>query len=226
MFSFIIRFSSSVSHNWVGGFFTRFPFLNRQLPYSTELASKREGNYNVIVTRPTNYIILTRDPSNDLVTWSRQVTYELHPDIKTSSILIFASLFPCYDYVWLFFIIKAHVFSLLWTLSRCLEVLLLDPSGSGVIGSFPRSLLMKATGGLTSRLTPIQDPVVVLWEGSPQLLLIKATGRSHGEWWAVRLAGRSLSLTLEDVNISFNHSSYYSMSRGKGKVVIDKWWAW
>ena len=114
---------------------------------------------------------------------------------------------PRYDYVLVSFIIKARVLILSWTSSRCSEFLLPDPSGGGVRGGFPRSLLMKATEGLTSRSTPIQDPVVVVWEGSPWLLLIKATGGSHGEWWAVRLAGHSLSPTLEDVNISFNHST-------------------
>ena len=74
--------------------------------------------------------------------------------------------------------------------------------------------------GLTSRSTPIKDPVVVMWEGSPRLLLIKATGRSHDEWWAVWLARRSLSLTFKDVNISFNHSPYYSMGRGKSRYNV------
>ena len=82
--------------------------------------------------------------------------------------------------------------------------------------------LEQMLGSFTSRSIPIQDPVVVVWEGSPWLLLIKATGRSHSKWWAVRLAGHSLSPTLEDVNISFNHPSYYSMSRDDGRVVTDK----
>ena len=112
-----------------------------------------------------------------------------------------------HDYVLVSFITKAHVCILLWTSSRCSKFLFPDPIGGSVRGGFPWLLLMKATGGLTSRSTPIQDPVVVVWEGSPRSLLIKATGGSHGEWWAVRLAGRSLSPTLEDVNISFNHST-------------------
>ena len=77
-------------------------------------------------------------------------------------------------------------------------------------------------GGPTSRSTPIQYLVVLLWEGSPELLLIKTTGGSHNEWWAVRVVGRSLSPTLEDVNISFNHSPYYSISGDEGRVVTDK----
>ena len=44
-----------------------------------------------MVTRPTNHMISTRDHSYDLVTWPRHVTYKLHPDIKSSSILTSAS---------------------------------------------------------------------------------------------------------------------------------------
>ena len=148
------------------------------------------------------------------------------PNIKSLSIPISTSLFLCHDYVLVSFIIEARIFSLLWTSSRCSEVLLPDPSGGGVRGGFPQSLLMKATRGLTSRSTPIQDPVVVVWERSSRLLLIKAPGGSHGEWAVIRLAGRSLSPTLEDVNISFNHPPYYLMSGGDGGIVTDKRWAW
>ena len=81
------------STSLVEKFFTLFSFLNRQLLRSTKLASKREGNCNVMVTRPTNYMILTRDYSYDLVIWSQHVTYELHPDIKALSIFTSASLF-------------------------------------------------------------------------------------------------------------------------------------
>ena len=62
--------------------------------------------------------------------------------------------------------------------------------------------------------------------GFPRSLLIKATGGSHGEWWAVWLAGRSLSPTLKDVNVSFNHPPYYLMSRGEGRVITNKRWVW
>ena len=106
------------------------------------------------------------------------MTYKLSPNIQALSIPISASPFSCYDYVLVSFIIKAHVFSLSWTLSKCSKVLLLDPSGGGMREGFPQSLLMKAIGGLTSRSTPIQDSVVVVWEGSPQSLLIKATDRA------------------------------------------------
>ena len=169
-----------------------------------------------MVTRSTNYMILTNDHSHDLIIWPQYVTYKLHPDIKALSIPISASPFPCYDYVLVFFIIEARIFILLWTSIRFLEFLLPDPSGGSVRGGFPQLLLIIATGGLTSRLMPIQDLVVVVWEGSSRLLLIKATGGSHGEWWAVWLAGHSLSPTFEDVNISFNHPPFYSMSRGEG----------
>ena len=78
----------------------------------------------------------------------------------------------------------------------------------------PRSLLMKATRRLLLGQRLIQILVVVAWEEYPRLLLMKATDGSHSEWWAERLAGRSISPTFEDVNISFNHPPYYSMSRG------------
>ena len=84
---------SLYSTSLVKRFFTRFPFLNRQLPYSIELASKRKSNCNVMVTRPTNHMILIRDHSHDLVTWSLHVIYKLHPDIKASLIPTSASLF-------------------------------------------------------------------------------------------------------------------------------------
>ena len=60
------RFSSSVSLMRLGGF---SPSSHQQTtPRSTELASKKEGNCNVMVTRPTNHMILTRDHSHDLLT--------------------------------------------------------------------------------------------------------------------------------------------------------------
>ena len=177
-------------------------------------------------TTPTNHMILTRDHSHDLVIWSRHMTYKLYPDIKASSIPISASLFLCHDYVLISFIIKACVFNLLWTSSKCSKILLLDPSGGGVRGGFPQSLLIKVTRGLTSRSTLIQDLVVIVWEGLLWSLLIKATDGSHNEWWVVQLARRSSNPTFKDVNISFNYSPYYSMSRDKGRVVTNKRWTW
>ena len=90
----------------------------------------------------------------------------------------------------------------------------------------PWSLLMKATGRLllNQRLFGFQ-----WWcreKGFLWLLLMKATDGSHGKWWAGRLAGRNISLILEDINISFNHLLYYSMSEGDGRVVANKWRAW
>ena len=81
------------STSLVGRFFTRFPFLSKRLSRSTELASKREGNCNVIATRPTNHMISSHDHSHDLITWSRHVTYELHSDIEVLSISTSASPF-------------------------------------------------------------------------------------------------------------------------------------
>ena len=112
MFSFITWISSSVSHNWVGRFFTRFLFLNRRLLYSTKLAPKRQGSCNVMVTRSTNHMISIRDHSHNLVTWSRHVTYKLHSNIKALLIPISVSLFLCYDYIRVCFIIEARVFIL------------------------------------------------------------------------------------------------------------------
>ena len=86
--------------------------------------------------------------------------------------------------------------------------------------------LKQVLGGFTSRSTPIQDPVVVVWERSPQSLLIKTIGGSHDEWWVIRPAGRRISLTLKDINISFNHPPYYLISRGDSRVVTDKRVAW
>ena len=45
------------------------------------------------------HMILKRDHSHDLLTWSRHVTYELHPDIKSSLIPSSASSLPCHDYI-------------------------------------------------------------------------------------------------------------------------------
>ena len=61
--------------------------------------------------------------------------------------------------------------------------------------------------------------MVITWEEYPWSLEMKATGGSHSEWWVLQLAGRSISPTLEDVNIGFNYLPYYLMSRGDGRVV-------
>ena len=60
------RFSSSVSLMGLGGF---SPSSYQQMTLrSTKFVSKKEGNCNVIVTKPTNHIISTRDHSHDLLT--------------------------------------------------------------------------------------------------------------------------------------------------------------
>ena len=51
----------------------------------------------------------------------------------------------------------------------------------------PRSLSMKATGGLPSRSTPIQNPVVVLWKG----FTLIAINKSH--WWEPRWVVSSMA---------------------------------
>ena len=63
-------------------------------------------------------------------------------------------------------------------------------------------------------------------EGFPHVLQKKATEKSHewsgkGEDW--------LDVALPDpwdVNISFYHLPYYSMSRDDNRVVTNKRWAW
>ena len=151
-------------------------------------------------TRSTEFA--SKKESNNLIVTG--VTYKLYLDIKSLSIPISASPFSCHNYVLVSFIIAACIFSLSWALSKYLEVYQED----------------------YFKINACSNLVVVAWEDFTQSLFIKATGASHGEWWVGRLAGRSISLTLEDVNISFNHLLYYSMSRGDGKVVTDKRWAW
>ena len=174
---------------------------------STEFVSKKKDNFNVMVMRPNNHITLVRDHSYNLLTWSQHVTYKLHPDIKfiidstirdikSSLILWSASSFPCHDYILISFITATCVFSkfkkLAWALS---------------------SMFGGLQGKLLSGQRFIQIPVVVAWEEYPWSLLMKATDGSQSEWWAERLAGRSISPTLEDVNINFNHPPYYLMNK-------------
>ena len=51
---------------------------------------------------------------------------------------------------------------------------------------------------------------------------MKATKESHSKCWAEWLDRRSISPTLEDANISFNHLLYYSMSRGDSRAKRDR----
>ena len=57
-------FLLSLPHR-VRRFFTKLLLLNRQLSRSTELASKKEGNCNVIAMKPTNPMVLTHDYSHN-----------------------------------------------------------------------------------------------------------------------------------------------------------------
>ena len=126
--------------------------------------------------------------------------------IKSLSILSSASLFPSHDYILVFFIIPVHVFKQIYHGSQvgCSKIYKKDYYK---INAYP-------------------DLVVVTWEEYPWLLLMKTTGRSHSKWWAVYLARYNINSTLKNVNNSFNHPPYYSMSRGDGRVVTDKQWAW
>ena len=107
-----------------------------------------------------------------------------------------------YDYVLVSFITATHVFSksrnLTWAWNKVLRGL---------------------SGRLPSVQRPIQIQVVVALEKYLRSLLIKATDRSHSEWWAKRLARLSISTTLEDVNISFNHPPNYLIGKIDGRVI-------
>ena len=78
----------------VGRFFTEFPFIKKQLPRSTELASKKEGNFNVMVTRSwhvTTHMICSHDPdtwpTNFILTSSHHWYHHPrhHPHVITTS---------------------------------------------------------------------------------------------------------------------------------------------
>ena len=68
--SFVPRFSSSVQLIGWEVFYRvsiQDSSSNRRVR-STKLASKKEGNCNVMITKPTNHMISTRDHSHDLLT--------------------------------------------------------------------------------------------------------------------------------------------------------------
>ena len=172
-----------------------------------------------MITRSTNHMISTPYHLHDLVTWSQHVTYELHPDIKASSIPTSASPFILTS--------SHHRFP---TSASWLRPGLIHHQSTRL---HPIVDLEQVLGVLTSRsqwwwrerrfsLIDINESHWMSYfqinaypgfsSGSvkgafPQSRLIKTTGGSHGEWWAVRLAGRSLNPTLKDVNISFNNST-------------------
>ena len=154
---------------------------------------------NVMITRPTNHMISTRNHSHDLLTWFRHMTY---PDTKSTS-SHYRYQHPCHhSYIMTtsgLFIRHVCATSTPWFPHHCSTrlppivdlwlvlgglpgKLLPDSSGGDVRGGFPRSLLMKATG----RLLPDQRLSRFQWwwreRGFPQSLLMKATGGSHGEW--------------------------------------------
>ena len=227
MFSFSPGFLPQSPITGLEGFSPSFHSSTDDFQCSTELASKKKSNCNVMITRPTNYMISTRDHSYDLLTWSQHMTY---PDIKSISnhhwyqhprhhfyVITISGLLICHVYAT----------STSWSLHHCSirfspivdlgQVLggllgrqLPDSSSGGVRRGFSRLLLMKATG----RLLPNQRLSQFQWwwheRGFSWSLLMKATGGNHGEWWAGRLARRSINPTLKDVNISFNHPPYYT----------------
>ena len=80
------------------------------------------------------------------------------------------------------------------------------------------------TKKITSRSIPNLDLVVVAWEEFSQSPKGRTTGASYSKWWARRLASHSISMTLQNVNISFNHDlPYYSMRKDDGRVVTKKY---
>ena len=129
---------------------------NRRLPRSTELASKKESNNNVMVTRPTNHMILTRDPSHDLDTqsliWSWHVTYELYPD---NQVIINTNIHVITSMSWL------H--SDLLFVIRLLYLLIIT---ARVVHQLKTKCKPQTwTRKTTLRLTPSPDLVMVAWEG-------------------------------------------------------------
>ena len=159
-----------------------------------ELASKREGNCNVMITGPTNHMISIRDHSHDLVIWSRHVTYELDPDIKASLILtspspfVQTSSYHRFQY-------PHHRFHIM-TISGSL-ICHTTTTSSRYYGTHCQRKPRARTRKTTSRSTPGPDPVVVAWEGFSSIAINKSYWREpQGKWWAGRLAGRSISPTF------------------------------
>ena len=132
---------------------------------------------NVMVTRPINHMISTRDHSHDLFTRSRHVAY---PDIKSTSSHHQYQHLRHHSYIMTtseLFIRHVCATSISWSPHHC-STRLLSIVGLGyVLGSFPGRLLSdSSSGGMRG--------------GFLQLLLMKATGRlfpdqclSRIQWW-------------------------------------------
>ena len=137
----------------------------------------------------------SHDHSHDLLTWSWPMTHKSQPGIWKltwhQAIIDIHIRVTTTSTSWLYpdlFITAARVFSKSRNLARALSRALLRPTKEDYLqvnAPFPES-----SGGSL--------------RGVPSRYKGKATGGSHSEWWAGRLAGRSISLTLEDVNVSFN----------------------
>ena len=126
----------------------------------------------------------------------------IYLDIKLSSITIYASSFLCHDYVLVSFIILVCIFKQVYY-----------RSWAGYLEVYKKDYL---------QINACPDAVVVTWREYPQLLLIKVICRSYSEWWVEWLARDSISLTVKNINISFNPLPYYLMSRADGKIVTNK----
>ena len=186
-----------------------------------------------MITRSTNHMISTRDHSHDLVIWSRHVTYELHLDIKASLISISASPFILTsNHHWfptsasclrpgLIHHRSTHLYPIV-DLEKVLGVLTSRSQWWWRERGLPRSLLMKATRGLTSRSTPIQDPVVVVWEGFTSIAI---------HWWEPRWVVSSTAswtqLKPDPRGRQHQLQPFHRSTRWVGvRAVADKRWAW
>ena len=135
---------------------------------STEFASKKEGNYNVMITRP----IKSHDLGMWPLIWSWHVTYKLHPDIKASLILTSASLFVQTSSHHRFQYPRRHSY----VMTTSWSTLSSKHAFSTYCG--PRTGARRSIKKTTSRSTPISNPVIIACKGSPWSLLIRATGGS------------------------------------------------
>ena len=175
-----------------------------------ELVSKKDSNYNVIVTRPTNSMILTCDHSHDLLIWSWYVTYKLHPNIN--------SYHSCHH-------------SYIMTTSR--PFICHTTTTSSHHHGTPRSLsknlvwasskvLWRPTKKTISRSTPVlESECGGSIKGKYTQLLDQEDHQGSYKWSGKRrwLAGRVLAWPFGTLISVWTISLYYLMSRGEGKVV-------